>query len=144
MKRFFAKKIDLSPLWTVLLWLGLSGFILLICVALQPGALTNTLKNFLHEPRLILLNLFPILALLGILAALLGNLFWGASLTALIFPLLSAANLIKVECRKDPLVPADFGLLGEAMVATGEYQLDLHVPYLIVIALIVLALFLLL
>lgn len=143
MKRFFSKKLNLSPLWTVLLWLALSGFLLLVCVALQPGALTNTLKNFLHEPRLILLNLFPILALSGVLTALLGNLFWAGSGTALVFSLLSLANLIKVECRKDPLVPADFSLLGEAMVATGEYQLDLHLPYLALILLLCLALVLL-
>lgn len=143
MKRFFSKKLELSPGWTVLLWLALGGFILLFCVALQPGALTNTLRNFLHEPRLIVLNLFPILALLGVLWALLGNLFWAGSLTALVFHLLSLVNLIKVECRKDPLVPPDFGLLGEAMTATGEYQLDLHLPYLAVIVLVSLALFLL-
>ncbi len=143
MKRFFAKKYELSPLLTLPVWLGLGCFILFFCVALQPGALTNTLRNFLHEPRLILLNLFPILALLGILTALFGNLFHAGSLTALVFHLLSLVNLIKVECRKDPLVPPDFSLLGEAVTATGEYRLDLHLPYLAVILLVSLVLFLL-
>ena len=125
MKQFLSKKTRLSAFWTFLLWLGISVFILVFCVALQPGAVTNTLRNFLHEPRLILLNLFPILALTGILTALLGNVFWAGSLAALFFHLLSLANLIKVECRKDPLVPADFSLLKEAMADNPEYADDI-------------------
>lgn len=116
---------------------------LVFCVALQAGGLAHTLKNFLHDPRLLGLNLFPILALTAIFTGLLGNLFWGASVTSLIVHLLSLVNLIKIECRKDPLVPPDFALLGEAMVATGEYRLDLHIPYLIVILLFSLALLIL-
>ena len=143
MKRLFAKKHTLSPLWTLLLWLVLSCFILVLCVALQPGPVLKTLQNFLRHPKLLILNLFPVLVLLGVLTALLGNLFWAGSAGSLVLALLSLVNLIKVECRKDPLIPADFGLLKEAVVATGEYQLDLHIPYFIVIVLISLALLLL-
>ena len=140
MKKFFSDKITLSPLWQGLIYLGLSGFMLLFCVALQPGDLVHTLGNLLREPRLLLLNLFPVMALLGLLWALLGNLFWAGSLSSLLLHSLSLVNLIKMECRKDPLVPADFQLLGEAMVATGEYRLDLHIPYWIVIFLVALGL----
>ena len=143
MKRFWSEKTELKPLWRVWIYLGLSLFILFFCVALQAGSMTNTLRNFLHEPALIALNLFPILAVLGLLAVLTGNLFWAGSFAALIFHLLSLANLIKIECRRDPLVPPDFGLLSEAMVATGEYRLDLHIPYLIAILLVSAAFFLL-
>ena len=133
MKQFFQKKIQLSLLWRVLLCLGLSGIILAFCIALQAGSVVNTLKNFLRDPRLLALNLFPILALLTLFSALLGNVFWGSSLTALLVNILSLINLIKIECRNDPLVPPDFALLGEAMVATGEYRLNLHIPYILVI-----------
>lgn len=133
MKRLFAKKVELSPLWTALLWLALGCFILVVCTALQPGPVLKTLQNFLHAPKLLILNLFPVLVLLGVLTALLGNLFWAGSASSLLLGLLSLVNLIKVECRKDPLIPADFGLLREAVVATGDYQLDLHIPYLLVL-----------
>lgn len=143
MKRLFSKKTELSPVRTALLWLVLTCFILVVCAALQPGPVLKTLQNFVRHPRLLILNLFPVLVLLGVLTALLGNLFWAGSLTSLVLSLLSLVNLIKVECRKDPLIPADFALLKEAVVATGEYQLDLHIPYLVVIVLISLALLLL-
>ena len=142
MRKFFQNKQSLSPICRLILFCLLAGFIFLTCVALQAGSVTNTLSNFLHEPTLIALNLFPILIVLGVLTLLFGNVFWAGSLTALVFHLLSLVNLIKIECRKDPLVPPDFSLLNEAMTATGEYQLDLHLPILGAILLFSLLLFL--
>ena len=133
MQQFFKKKIHLSWIWTGVFFLGISLFLLVLSVWLQAGPMRQTLLNFLHEPLLLILNLFPILAVLGFFFAVFGNLFWSASLSTLLFGLISLVNLIKIECRKDPLVPADFGLLGEAMIATGEYQLNLHIPYIILI-----------
>lgn len=135
MKGFFNNKTQLGPLACLLIYLGLGGFILLFTVFLQPGGMLYTLRNFLRVPLLLGLNLLPILAVLGILYALTGNLFFAGSLSSLLFHLLSLVNLIKMECRKDPFVPADFTLLGEAMTATGEYQLNLHIPYLLLILL---------
>ena len=134
MKLFFKRKIRLPWSWTAILFLAIGFLLLGISVWLQAGPMTGTFANFLHEPMLLLLNLFPILAVLGLLWGLFGNLFYSASLSTLVFGLLSLVNLIKIECRKDPLVPADFGLLGEAMIATGEYQLNLHVPCLLLLA----------
>ena len=132
-RSFFRNKIQLPHWARLLLFLALCLLMLLVSVALQAGPVSKTLSNFLHEPKLLLLNLFPIVAVLGVLYALFGNLFYAASLSSLVLHLLSLVNLIKIECRKDPLVPGDFGLLGEAMVATGEYQLNLHIPYLVLI-----------
>ena len=126
MKSLFRQKRKLNLAWTILLFLGISLAILLVSLYLQWGSTLKLLRNFAHDPRLLILNLFPIMAVLGLLYALLGNLFFAGSVTALVFHLLSLIDLIKVECRKDPLVPPDFALLGEAMQATGEYQLDLH------------------
>ena len=126
MKSFFRQKRKLNLPWTILLFLGISLAILLVSFYLQWGSTLKLLRNIVRDPRLLILNLFPIMAVLGLLYALLGNLFFAGSVTALVFHLLSLIDLIKVECRKDPLVPPDFALLGEAMQATGEYQLDLH------------------
>ena len=143
MKRVSKNKKSLSAFWTIVLYVLISLAILAVTVYLQPGSAVNTLKNFLRDPRLLALNLLPILAVLGLLYALLGNLFFAGSATGLIFHALSLVNLIKVECRKDPLVPPDFGLLGEAIQATGEYRLDLHPGRIALSAVFALVLFLL-
>lgn len=117
----------------LLLFTFISGIIFLCCVVLQAGSALHTLSNFFHQPLLIALNLFPIVAVFGFLTLLIGNLFWAGSMTALLFHLLSLVNLIKIECRNDPLVPPDFALLNEAVTATGSYHLELHVPILILI-----------
>ncbi len=143
MKRVSKNKKSLSAFWTIVLYVLISLAILAVTVYLQPGSAVNTLKNFLRDPRLLALNLLPILAVLGLLYALLGNLFFAGSATGLIFHALSLVNLIKVECRKDPLVPPDFGLLGEAIQATGEYRLDLHPGRIALFAVFALVLFLL-
>ena len=143
MKSFFRKKLQLNTFWTLLILLGLSCAILAVTVYLQPGSATNTIKNFLHDPRLLILNLFPILAVLAIIYAVLGNPCFAGSLTSVVFNALSLINLIKVECRKDPLVPPDFGLLNEAVTATGEYQLNLHPGRIALIAVFAILLFVL-
>ena len=143
MKRVSKNKKSLSAFWAIVLYVLISLAILAVTVYLQPGSAVNTLKNFLRDPRLLALNLLPILAVLGLLYALLGNLFFAGSATGLIFHALSLVNLIKVECRKDPLVPPDFGLLGEAIQATGEYRLDLHPGRIALFAVFALVLFLL-
>ena len=128
MKQFFSKKITLKLWQRLLLFCLLCGYIFLVSVYLQPGPIQKTFSNFLHEPRLLLLNFFPVLVFLGVFYALLNNLLFAGAAGILLFHLISLVNLIKVECRKDPLVPGDFGLLGEAMIATGEYVLYLHIP----------------
>ena len=143
MKRVSKNKKSLSAAWVAVLYIVISLAILAVAVYLQPGSATSTLRNFLRDPRLLALNLLPILAVLGLSYALLGNLFFAGSLTGVIFHALSLVNLIKVECRKDPLVPPDFGLFGEAMQATGEYQLNLHPGRIALIAAFAIVLFLL-
>ncbi len=142
-RRFFEKKLQMNLLWLILVYLGLGAVIFCVTVWLQPGSFLATLKNFLKDPRLLALNLFPILAVLGLTYLAFGNIFFAGSVTSLLFHLLSLVNLIKVECRKDPLVPPDFALLGEAVAATGEYRLNLHIPLVILILLFAAVLFVL-
>ncbi len=123
----------LGPWAAGLCFVLLSLGILVFTTALQAGSVLRTLGNYLRQPLLLGLNLLPIAAVLALLWGLLGNLFWAGSATSLLFHLLSLTNLIKIEGRKDPLVPADFGLITEALEATGEYRLNLHLPYLAVI-----------
>ena len=126
-KSFFKKKIKMH--WSVAIFAAalMCFFILLSTVAIQPGKFSETLKNFMAVPVLWLLNAVPIIVLFGIVWAACGNVFWAGAAASLIFNLLSVINLIKIEGRNDPLTAADFGLITEALQATGEYKLNLHI-----------------
>ena len=117
-------------------------FILLSTVAIQPGKFAETLKNFMAAPVLWLLNAVPVIVLFGAAWAICANVFWAGALTSLVFDLLSIINLIKIEGRNDPLTAADFGLITEALQATGEYKLNLHI-WLIVLTVLASALLIL-
>lgn len=143
MKRVSKNRKSLPALWAFVLYIVISLAILAVTVYLQPGSMMNTFRNFLHDPRLLALNLLPIMAVFAFFFALFGNLFFAGSVTSVIFHALSLINLVKVECRKDPLVPPDFGLLGEAVTATGEYQLNLHPGRIALIAAFAIVLFVL-
>ena len=95
-------------------------------LALQQGSLLATLSAFWAEPILFVLNLWPVAALALLFYFLLGNAWYGAGLTTLIWGLLSYINLVKVDARGDPFVPGDILLLTEGMEAVGSYQLNMH------------------
>lgn len=120
------RRLLLSPLMAALLGLGMTGFITLVCVWIQPGSFLDTLRAFYHQPLLILLNWFPVIVLTAVVYFLLGNLFYAGSVSGVIAAVLSYVNLLKIEGREDPFVPGDILLIREAMNAAGEYQLDLH------------------
>ena len=63
------------------------------------------------------------------------NSFAAGAAANLVFGLLSYANLLKIDGRDDPLVPADVLLLREALQASGDYRLDLHPAVIAVIVL---------
>ena len=65
------------PWYLVLpIYLILSGGILVFTTALQKGSVLHTLQNYLAQPLLLALNLLPILAVLGLLYAIFGNIFY--------------------------------------------------------------------
>ena len=97
-----------------------------VTLALQQGSLLATLSAFWAEPILFVLNLWPVAALALLFYFLLGNAWYGAGLTTLIWGLLSYINLVKVDARGDPFVPGDILLLTEGMEAVGSYQLNMH------------------
>ena len=97
-----------------------------VTLALQQGSLLATLSAFWAEPILFVLNLWPVAALALLFYFLLGNAWYGAGLTTLIWGLLSYINLVKVDARGDPFVPDDILLLTEGMEAVGSYQLNMH------------------
>ena len=76
-----------------------------VTLALQQGSLLATLSAFWAEPILFVLNLWPVAALALLFYFLLGNAWYGAGLTTLIWGLLSYINLVKVDARGDPFVP---------------------------------------
>ena len=97
-----------------------------VTLALPQGSLLATLSAFWAEPILFVLNLWPVAALALLFYFLLGNAWYGAGLTTLIWGLLSYINLVKVDARGDPFVPGDILLLTEGMEAVGSYQLNMH------------------
>lgn len=120
-----------------------SVVITLLVIFLQPGSFFESMHVIIRTPSLIVLNGLPVLLLVLLLYFITGNMFAGASVVALISEILSYANLLKLEARNDPLVPADIGLLREGMDAVGEYQLNLHGWLLVLIAVSVIAFLLL-
>lgn len=124
----------LSPLLTALVGLGMTGFITLVCVWIQPGSFLDTMRAFYHQPLLIALNWFPVIVFTAVLYFLLGNLFFSGAISGGVAAIMSYVNLLKIEGREDPFVPSDILLIREAMNAAGEYQLDLHWEKLLLIA----------
>ena len=114
-----------------------------VTLALQQGSLLATLSAFWAEPILFVLNLWPVAALALLFYFLLGNAWYGAGLTTLIWGLLSYINLVKVDARGDPFVPGDILLLTEGMEAVGSYQLNMHWGKLALLLVLSLALILL-
>ena len=112
-----------------LIWLELlllAGWIFLMQFYISPGAFVWTIKHMILNPALLLLNLLPIAVVLLIVYFLCSNSFIAGAITNIVFGLMSYANLLKIEGRDDPFVPADIALLREALDATGEYRLDMH------------------
>jgi len=111
---------------TLLSLLACSLLVALSCLSIQPDAIIADLRDLVAQPVLLFLNWFPVLIVTAMLYFILGNVFYGAALSSLVFNLLSYANLLKIEGRNDPLTPADVFLFKEAVNATGSYQLNLH------------------
>ena len=125
----FQKKL---PLWADLLLLfALSIPILLLCIALQPGDFFASFENIWSRPYLMLLNWLPVFLTAAVGSLLLGNVWWGSGIAALLWPALSYVNLLKIEGREDAFVPADLGLIREGFNSAAEYSLELHLPWLI-------------
>ncbi len=121
------------------IWLELillMDWVYAMCVYIAPGSFRHTIGFMLHNPLLILLNGLPIAVLMLVVYFAFSNSFAAGAAANAVFGLLSYANLLKIDGRDDPLVPADILLLREALQASGDYRLDLHPA---IIALIVLS-----
>ena len=106
--------------------LACSVLICLMQLYIQQGSLFEALKVYLQQPLLFALNGFPVVCLLAAGWMISGSLFGSAAFSALLFGALSYANLLKIEGREDPVVPADITLLREAMDAVADYSLNMH------------------
>ena len=131
----FSKLKDIHSRFTWLELLLLTGWIFLMCIYISPGSFRHTVGFMLRNPLLILLNVLPIAVLLLVIYFACMNSFAAGAAANLVFGLLSYANLLKIDGRDDPLVPADILLLREALQASGDYRLDLHPAVIAVIVL---------
>ena len=112
-----------------LIWLELimlMGWIFVMQFYISPGDFVWSIKHMILNPALLALNLLPIAAILLAVYFLCRNSFIAGAVTNAVFGLMSYTNLLKIEGRDDPFVPADIALLREAIDATGEYRLDMH------------------
>lgn len=125
--KFHRHTVTHTALVTVISLLAAWGLLFLTVLMIQPGGVTETLRMFWQDKLLIPLNAFPILAVLLVCYWILGNPFAAAGTAGLIVNLLSYVNLVKTDCRNDPFIPADIGLVREAANAAGEYTLNLHI-----------------
>ena len=116
------------------------AWVFALCLVIAPG---QSLGFMVRRPLLLALNLFPVAAVLLTVYFLTANSLVAGAVTELVFALMNYANLLKIEGRDDPFVPGDVALLREALQATGEYRLDLHLPLLALIVLTTAALFIL-
>jgi len=121
---------------TVLELIVICGWIFLMQLIISPGAFRHSVGFLLRCPLLIILNGLPIGILILILYFALGNAFTAGAITNFVFGLMSYTNLLKIDGRDDPFVPGDIILMREALQATGEYRLDMHLG---IVALILLS-----
>lgn len=122
-----------------LVWLELiliMGWVFVMQFYVSPCDFVWTIKHMILNPALLVLNLLPIAAVLLVAYFLCRSSFIAGAITNAVFGLMSYANLLKIDGRDDPFVPADIALLREALDATGEYRLDMHYG---IVALIVLS-----
>ena len=107
----FSKLKDIHSRFTWLELLLITGWIFLMGIYIAPGAFRHTVGFMLRNPLLILLNVLPIAVLLLVIYFACMNSFAAGAAANLVFGLLSYANLLKIDGRDDPLVPADILLL---------------------------------
>ena len=122
-------KTKLTYIHNRITWLELpllAIWVFLMDIFIAPGSFLHTIDWMTQNPLLILLNLLPVAVLLLIIYFICGNTFIAGGITNLFFGLMSYVNLLKIDGRDDPFVPADIALLREAMKATGDYRLDMH------------------
>ena len=105
---------------------AMTAWITLMGIFIAPSSFLHTVRWMLENPMLILLNTLPVAVVLLIVYFISANSFLAGGITNLIFGLMNYVNLLKIDGRDDPFVPADIALLREALQATGEYRLDLH------------------
>jgi hypothetical protein len=134
-------KIRVNELLTAVLEVVISVLILLLEMNMRTAGFSAAFRDFMAQPKLWAVNLFPVLCVTAAFTSLFRNAFYGGALSSFVFGALSYANLLKIEGRADPLVPGDLMLLREALDAVGEYRLELHpakfIPALLFTALLV-------
>ena len=112
-----------------IVWLELTAmavWIFLMGIYISPGSFRGTMSCMAQNPLLIFLNILPVIAMLLIVYYIGSNSFIAGGITNFFFGFMSYINLLKIDGRDDPFVPADIALLREALQATGEYRLDMH------------------
>lgn len=120
---------NITKVHNKIIWLELilvTAWIFYIQLYISPKTVEWALTRMRFFPALFILNLLPIVAVLLIIYFLCANSFISGAITNAIFGFMSYVNLLKIDGRDDPFVPADVVLLREALNASEEYHLDMH------------------
>lgn len=94
--------------------------------------------SYFANPRIALLNIFPVVVLALLLYFLTGRAGMSYGITAGVIAGLTAGNFFKLTFRNDPLMFEDLFLLREAGSMAGQYQLFLNRSMVLALALLVL------
>ncbi len=125
-KRFSLNRRQLNAPISVVALVAIGLFVLCLGMIIAPGPVSEELNVFWQQPLLIILNAFPVFAMLIVLWAIIGNVFFAGAATLSVMDALEYINLLKIEGRDDPFVPADVLLIREGLAAAGDYELKLH------------------
>lgn len=121
----------------------LASLITLLAVGFQPNSFRDMMCRFASQPLLFVLNGLPVFLILLAFASLLGNVFWGGALTALLVGGTALANRLKIGLRYETVYPRDFLLLRETASAMGSYELSIPWKYVLLLTVTILVLILL-
>jgi len=133
------KKLKMSLLTVCIFLIIISAFITVVSIYLQPGSVIEVFSVFKTQPRLIILNWAPVFLVTILFYCFVNNVFYAGAMSGGLFSILSYINLLKIEGREDPLVPADITLFREALKAVSEYDLNMHWDKLCVIIFLIIA-----
>lgn len=114
-----------------LLW---SVPVLFLCLYIQAESLSELASLYLGDPVILLLNWLPVAVCAVFFTCLTGNHFAGLAITTPVFAVLNLIHVVKDEIRGEPLLPSDLFLFKEGAGAVGDFDVDIHPPVVLLIA----------
>ncbi|MEA4816958.1 MAG: LTA synthase family protein [Lachnospiraceae bacterium] len=116
------KKLYLSPFASLILVVVISGVSTLLMIYIDPSSFMAFIKDSISNPLLFILNYLPVFLVALATSLLFSNAVFGLTLSSLILILMAVANLIKINMRQDPFIPADLSLAKEVLAILENFD----------------------